>query len=133
MRLVLMFSFLPFKRALIAAALVTAGAMPLAAAEVVMVDQAGCYWCEQWDKEIGPIYPKTTEGKFAPLRKVDIRDVADEIELTRRVGFTPTFLLVDDGVELARVEGYPGEDFFWPLIDQMLRAHTDYDPTTPEP
>ena len=35
--------------------------------------------------------------------------------------FTPTFVLVREGRELARIEGYPGEDFFWGLLAAMLR------------
>lgn len=96
------------------------------AADLVMVEQHGCYWCEKWDEDIAPIYPKTTEGQFAPLRRVDIRDKPDDIMYARRVNFTPTFVLIEDGKELARIEGYPGEDFFWPLLDQMLRTNTGY-------
>jgi hypothetical protein len=25
-----------------------------------------------------------------------------------------------DGVEAGRIEGYPGEDFFWPLLADMI-------------
>ena len=34
--------------------------------------------------------------------------------------------LVDDGRELSRIEGYPGEDFFWGLLEMMLTEHTDF-------
>ncbi len=95
-----------------------------------MVEQAGCAYCARWNAEIGPIYPKTSEGAYAPLRRVDLR--GDEIEtltLERRVVFTPTFILVDDtDTELARLEGYPGEDFFWGLLEQMLQDKTGYTP-----
>jgi hypothetical protein len=36
------------------------------------------------------------------------------------VNFTPTFVLLVDGVERNRIEGYPGEDFFWGLLGRML-------------
>lgn len=101
-------------------------AVPAQAAELVMIDQQGCYYCERWDEEIAPIYPKTAEGKFAPLRRVDIRSIPDELTLASQPAFTPTFILVVDNKELARLEGYPGEDFFWPLISQMFEDHTDY-------
>ena len=32
----------------------------------------------------------------------------------------PTFVLVEDGRELGRIEGYPGEDFFWGLLGKLL-------------
>lgn len=101
-------------------------ALPGWAAELVMVEEPGCVWCARWNDEIAPAYPKTDEGRFAPLRRVDIRAIPRDIETLRRVGFTPTFLLVQDGRELARIEGYPGEDFFWPLLTRMLQDHTDY-------
>lgn len=102
-------------------------AAPLAAAELVMVEQPGCVYCERWDEEIAPAYPKTAEGRFAPLRRVDIRAVEDAVTPARAVVFTPTFLLVEDGTELGRLEGYPGADFFWPLLGALLREKTDFE------
>lgn len=105
----------------------------LFAAELIMVDQKGCHYCEAWTSEIGPSYPKTAEGRFAPLVRRDIADGAPEgARYARRVNFTPTFILMEDGAELARIEGYPGEDFFWPVLTQLLSTHTDFDPESPE-
>lgn len=97
-----------------------------------MVEQAGCEWCKRWNEEIGPIYPKTREGAFAPLRRVDLRAIPDDITVQRRVSFTPTFLIVKDGLEMARLEGYPGEDFFWPLIAKLMSKHLAFTPETAE-
>ncbi|MFT7593086.1 MAG: thioredoxin-related protein [Paracoccaceae bacterium] len=105
-------------------------ALPAAATELVMVEQTGCEWCARWNAEIAPAYPKTTEGKFAPLRRVDLRAMPTDLEIARRVSFTPTFLIVDNNQEIARLEGYPGQDFFWPLLDNLLKDNTDYDPET---
>ncbi|WP_245510688.1 hypothetical protein [Antarcticimicrobium sediminis] len=103
-------------------------ASPALAVELVMVEQTGCAWCARWNEEIAPAYPNTVEGQFAPLRRVDLRKMPDDLSIARRVTFTPTFLLVEDDREIARMEGYPGEDFFWPLLEQLLRSHTDYAP-----
>lgn len=92
-----------------------------------MFEEDGCIWCEQWNREIGPIYPKTPEGKLAPLRRVDIRaPLPDGLTLANAPFYTPTFVLVRDGQELARIEGYPGEAFFWGLLGRMLAEHTDF-------
>jgi hypothetical protein len=103
------------------------------AAELIMVEEPGCAWCAKWESELGDIYPKTAEGKYAPLRKVVLHDLkrSDGQERlgvipTTPVVFTPTFLLVEDGKEIARLQGYPGEDFFWGLLEQMLLENTDY-------
>ena len=103
----------------------TASAEPF----LVMVEQPGCIYCERWDAEIGPAYPKTDEGQFAPLIRADLRKgPPDGITYARRVLFTPTFVLIDDGQEQARIEGYPGEDFFWPLLTQLLEENTGFVP-----
>ena len=94
---------------------------PAHAAELLMFEEDWCHWCEQWNDEIGGIYNKTTEGKRAPLRRVDIHGkFPDNVELASRPQFTPTFILVEDGRELGRIEGYPGEDFFWGLLARLL-------------
>lgn len=100
------------------------------AAELVMVEEPGCIWCARWDDEIAPGYGRTPEGRFAPLRRVDIRALPGGLRLDRRVAFTPTFLLVEDGRELARLEGYPGRHFFWPLLGRMLSEHTPFEEET---
>jgi len=89
--------------------------------ELMMAEEPGCVWCARWNSEIGEIYDKTGEGAAAPLRRVDITaPIPDDITLVRSVNFTPTFVLLVDGTEVARIEGYPGEDFFWGLLGQML-------------
>ena len=94
-----------------------------AAAEsyLYMAEENGCYWCGRWDEEIAGIYPKTPEGKAAPLRRFDLHgDDPDGVTFKSSVRFSPTFILVQDGQEVDRIEGYPGEDFFWGLLGMML-------------
>lgn len=98
-------------------------ALPSMAADLVMVEQAGCHWCEQWDADISHIYPKTDEGKKAPLRRVDLRDLPPDLTFKSRPVFTPTFVLVEDGQELGRIEGYAGDEFFWFLLAKLLNEH----------
>ena len=98
---------------------------------LLMAEEAGCAWCARWDEEISEIYPKTAEGKTAPLIRFDLHgDAPDGVTFARRVRFTPTFILVEDGVEVGRIEGYPGEDFFWGLLSMMLEdAGIEVEPT----
>lgn len=89
---------------------------------LLMAEEDGCFWCARWDNEISAIYPKTAEGKAAPLRRFDMHQGApDGVELNSRVRFSPTFILVQNGAEIDRLEGYPGEDFFWGLLAIMLK------------
>jgi len=97
--------------------------LPGFAADLVMVEQRGCHWCARWNEEISHIYPKTEEGQRAPLRRVDIHEMPDDLTLTSKPVFTPTFILVQDGVELGRIEGYSGDEFFWFLLTRLLDEH----------
>jgi hypothetical protein len=108
--------------ALAVAALLAATVGAVRAAELVMVEQAGCAWCAEWDREIGPVWPNTEAGRRAPLRRVDLRGPwpEDLSGITPRPRFTPTFILVEDGEEIGRIEGHPGEHFFWPMIEALI-------------
>lgn len=95
---------------------------------LLMGEEPGCVWCARWNEEIAPIYPKTDEGKSAPLVRFDItEEIPTDVTFSRPVSITPTFIVLVDGVEQTRLEGYPGEDFFWGILGQMLTdAGVDY-------
>jgi len=91
------------------------------AAELVMFGERGCSWCARFEAEIGAIYPKTEEGRRAPLRRVDLdRGMPSEFAHLRPVTFTPTFVLLEAGREVGRIQGYPGEMHFWGLLGMLL-------------
>jgi hypothetical protein len=90
------------------------------AAELVMVRRDGCPYCERWDREIGPIYAKTEIGRRAPIRMINL---SRERNLPFQHGpiiFTPTFVLVENGREAGRMEGYTGDEFFWVRLANLL-------------
>jgi thioredoxin-related protein len=92
------------------------------AAELVMFEQAGCEWCAAFDRDIAPIYPKTDEGRRAPLRRVDIaQPLPQDLAFIAVERLTPLFVLVDNGREIGRIRGYPGEDNFWGLLDAIMK------------
>lgn len=104
-------------------------ALPLAATtspagatsrELVMFDRPGCPWCLRWDREVGAIYPRTAEGRAAPLRRVDLSAAGAETWLAAPVRFTPTFVLRDTRTERGRITGYAGDDAFWGLLGALL-------------
>lgn len=92
---------------------------PAAAAELLMFRQAGCVYCATWDRVIAPVYPRTDIGRAVPVRMLDLSD--EQPGLDRPVRFTPTFVLFADGREVGRIEGYPGEDFFWGLLERLVK------------
>ena len=90
-----------------------------------MFETRSCTWCEAWDREVGGIYHKTPEAQAAPLRRVDLNAPrADDLAGLRRVLYSPTFVLLEGGREIGRIQGYPGADHFWGLLGMLLEKRS---------
>lgn len=91
-------------------------------AELFMVERAGCPWCRRAEAEITPVYPKTDEGRLAPMRHVDLSaGLPPNIVYKSPVRFTPTFILVSGNHEIGRITGYMSEDAFWGQLTELTR------------
>ena len=92
------------------------------AAELVMYEASDCPWCETWHSEVGHVFEKTDEAQTMTLRVVDVDDpIPDDLAHVEGVVYTPTFVVLNEGKELGRILGYPGEDFFWGLLQVIMR------------
>ncbi len=100
-------------------ALSTIGEKPASeSVRLVMFEESGCEYCELWNEEVGIIYKKTSEGRFAPLRRAYVGDPT--VKHIKRIVYTPTFVVMRGKTEVGRILGYPGEDFFWEMLTQIL-------------
>jgi hypothetical protein len=90
------------------------------AAELVMFRRDGCPWCAKFDREIGPIYSKTEFNRRVPLRQVNLDHDPDVAIVHAAIRYTPTFVLTEGGKEVGRIEGYPGDEFFWFRLEKLL-------------
>ena len=107
---------------LFSAMFIALGLLRAQAAELIMFEQAGCPWCDTFNREIAPVYGKTEEGLRAPLRRVDIdQPVPPDLRFIAVERLTPLFVLVENGKEIGRIRGYPGEDHFWGLLGVLIR------------
>ena len=107
---------------LIAAAVAAGMLLPgmAQASELVMFEQAGCVYCQRWDRDVGSLYGKTPEAQSLPLRRIDIQNQkASGVTLASPVRYTPTFVVVDNGREVGRITGYSNDDSFWGLLDAL--------------
>ena len=103
------------------------------AAEFVMFESEGCPYCVRWNREIAPIYPKTDEGKRAPLRRVNIASARPaDLAGIGGIVYTPTFVLVHEGREYGRIVGYAGQEAFWWLLSDLVKR-LDRPPPAAEP
>ena len=111
------------RAALFGAMLIASSTTNVRAAELVMFEQAGCVWCEAFDREIASVYDKTEEGARAPLRRLDIAAaLPPDLAFIAVERLTPLFVLVDNGREIGRIRGYPGEDHFWGLLGVLIKS-----------
>ena len=91
--------------------------------ELLMIESDYCPYCRKFDREIADIYPRTTQGKRAPLRRHTLGDALPEryatLDITPNT-MTPTFILIDNNEEVDRLVGYNGDEFFWYLLNDLF-------------
>ncbi len=85
---------------------------------LVMVETTSCIYCIRWHQEVGPGYTRSAEGAFAPLQRLNLGDPG--LSHIKNLRYTPTFVLLDGEREIGRIVGYPGADFFWGLLADLL-------------
>ena len=83
---------------------------PHSAAELVMFEQKSCVRCQRFDRDIAPAYEQDRRRKAraaAPPRNHAADPGPSCVHPPR--GFTPVFVLIDDGKEFGRIRSYPGD------------------------
>ncbi|MEW6767935.1 MAG: thioredoxin family protein [Pseudomonadota bacterium] len=112
---------------LLMAVLAAAAMLPAKAraAELLMFESRSCIYCLRWERDVGSLYDKTAEAKVLPLRRVDVdRQSASGVTLQSPVRYTPTFVVVDQGREIGRIEGFASDDAFWGRLDELAAKIT---------
>lgn len=114
-----------FKTAFIAATL-TLSFVSVQAAELLMFEHKGCVVCKKFKAEMLPKYLKSKFAKDMPIRSI-IGDDPDPYKGLELKGFpfiySPTFVLVQDGKELVRIQGFTGEKLFWQQMQNIYTNH----------
>lgn len=87
--------------------------------QLLMIEDPGCPYCARWHEEVGIAYAASDEGQFAPLVRRRRND--PDVGKFQNVVYSPTFIIVREGVEIGRIVGYPGADFFWGLLSAILQ------------
>ena len=92
-------------------------------AELLYFFSPSCGYCKAFDEEVAGIYPKTEAGRKAPLKRVEVDPDSFkplESDVAFDPGTVPVFVLVEDGREIARLNGYGGDELFWMSMQRML-------------
>ena len=92
---------------------------------LVYIYSPTCGACQQFDREVAPIYPKTREAQLLPLRKIDLeawrsgQTPFTDCSLPAVLG-TPTFIHMRGCEEIDRVTGYSDQELFWLSLGRMV-------------
>ena len=91
---------------------------------LVYVYSPGCGACMKFDKEVGAIYDKTKESAQLPMMKIELGQWQQGDHSLRQcdtedVFATPTFINLQDCIEVDRITGYSSDELFWFALERM--------------
>jgi thioredoxin-related protein len=99
-----------------------ATSMTATAAELVVYSSEHCVVSRQFEKEVAGDFASGNASQTFSLRLVDIENAPADVTLSQQVTSTPTFVFVDQGVEIARFNGYPGREHFFRIVEGAADA-----------
>lgn len=92
------------------------------APELVVYSSEQCVVSRQFEKEVAGDFASSNAGRAFSLRLVDIDNAPAGVTLSQPITSTPTFVFVDQGVEMARFVGYPGREHFFRIVEGAADA-----------
>jgi hypothetical protein len=104
------------------ASVASATSMSSTAAELVVYGSEHCVVSRQFEKEVAGDFASSRASQAFSLRVVDIGKAPAGVTLSQPVTSTPTFVFVDQGVEMARFVGYPGREHFFRIVEGAADA-----------
>ena len=86
----------------------------LANSRLIMVTSEYCPSCQAWELDVGKVYDKSPYATTLPLTRVEIGlKMPGGVTLQKPVVGTPTFLIIHNGQEIERQNGYNDAEMFW--------------------
>ncbi len=92
------------------------------AMDLVMFESPTCGTCKLFKREVLPIYAGSPAGKVFPLWVAEMGGKVS-FKLNQPVTFTPTFVWVDNGVEVGRFSGYFGKAQFFNIVNRAAETY----------
>ena len=99
-----------------ALALTFVASLQTAAADsrLIMVTSDYCPSCQAWELDVGKVYDKSPYATTLPLTRVEIGSkMPGGVTFQKPVVGTPTFLIIHNGQEIGRQNGYIDAEMFW--------------------
>ena len=94
---------------------------------LVAITHQSCPVCQQWHKEVAPIYPDQALQKHLPfLKEYDVASKADRQWVSSHIGviqYLPTFVVMDGDYVVEKFVGYTSvPDFFKELNEVLMKG-----------
>ena len=91
----------------------------LAARELIMITSQHCPYCMAWERDVGRIYHKSPYADNLPLTRLEFGSALQEdIKISSDLRGTPTFLILENRIEIDRLVGYSDAEMFWWQISE---------------
>ncbi len=89
--------------------------------ELVVLEVAGCIYCQLFRRDVVPTYNATTHAKTVPMRFVDLdHGSLSAFQLTAPIEMVPTVVLLHQHREVGRVSGHIGPEIFLHAVNRLL-------------
>ena len=94
--------------------------------EVIVFEISGCKYCVVFRENLGARYLSSTTNTLAPMRFVDVGRLDPEaFHLSGDIGTVPTIVLMRDGREVDRIEGYPLSEILFGMVKSRVGSDSD--------
>lgn len=94
--------------------------------EVIVFEIGGCQYCTAFRDNLGARYLASTTNAAAPMRYVDVgRLDPRSFQLRSDITTVPTIVLMQDGKEVDRVEGYPLSEVLFGMVKSRVGTGTE--------
>jgi thioredoxin-related protein len=96
-------------------------AVPKSGLELLVFEVEHCRYCDVLKRDVLPRYRAAPLGSQAPMRFIDLNRIDTRtLSLREEVRMVPTTVLMKDGREVERIDGYTGPDLFLTLVARMI-------------
>ena len=94
------------------------------AIEVVVYETTDCLYCFLFRRDVAPGYRRSRRGQSVPLRYLNLDEATPSRGLKAPISQVPTAVVMREGHEIGRIEGYTGPHSFYQAIARLFATLT---------
>jgi thioredoxin-related protein len=91
-------------------------------AELLVFETNKCVYCFIFRRDVVPGYQQSPRARDVPMRFIDIDQVdVTQLKLKSPLTMLPTVILMKNGHEVDRIDGYMGPEPFFYMVSRLLK------------